>query len=63
MNCVVNADFRGVSRDRFRKCERKDGTPYYEVHYNLNVAFDTAMMRFSCEMDGKELGVVEAKYG
>lgn len=62
VNCVLNADFRGVSEDNFKQCARKDGSLYYEVHYNLNVRFDSAMMRFSSEMNGQEMGAVEAKY-
>ena len=61
-NCVLTADFRGVSPAEFRQSTRKNGTTYYQVHYNLNVTFDSAMMRFSCDMNGKEMGAVEAKY-
>jgi len=61
-NCVLSADFRKVPRQKFKQCTRKDGRKHYEVHYNLNVTFDSAMMRFSCEMGGQEMGAVEAKY-
>jgi hypothetical protein len=62
INCVLRADFRGVPRENFKQCTRKDGQRYYEVHYTLNVTFDSAVMRFSSEMNGKEMGAVEAKY-
>ena len=63
LNCILTADFRGVSPDKLKKCTRRDGRVYYEVHYTLNVTFDSALMRFSCELDGKEMGAVDAKYG
>ena len=65
VNCVLNADFRGVSKDydfrgvsedNFKQRTRKDGSLYYEVHYNSNVTFDSTMIRFTSEMDEKEYG-------
>ena len=51
-----------MSRDKFKRCTRKDGRTYYEVHYNLNVTFDSAIMKFTSEMGGEEMGAVEANY-
>ena len=61
-NCVLTADFRGVPKECFKRCIAKNGRPYYQVHYSLNITFDSAIMRFTSEMNGKEMGVVEAKY-
>lgn len=62
-NCVLTADFRGVSRDKFKKCRRQsDGLAYYAIYFNLIITFDSAVMRFTCEMGGIEMGAVEARY-
>lgn len=61
-NCVLTSDFRGVPFDKFRQLRKNNGEVYYEIHYHLNVVLDGAIMRFSCEVDGQELGAVEAKY-
>lgn len=58
----MRTDFRVLSKDNFKLCTRRDGRKYYEVYYNLNVTPDSAVMRFSSEMNGKEMGAVEAKY-
>lgn len=39
-----------------------DGQVYYDVYYNLTIKFDSAIMRFSSEVGGKEMGSVDAKY-
>lgn len=34
----------------------------YDVHYDLVVKLESALMAFSCEVNGKTLGSVEASY-
>jgi hypothetical protein len=37
-------------------------TSSYDVHYDLVVKLESALMTFSVEVDGKTLGSVEASY-
>ena len=62
VNCVLTADLSGVDRGFFRKKMSLEGGEYYEVHYSLVVTIMPAMMRFSLEVEGKEMGSVEARY-
>ncbi|KAF2712359.1 hypothetical protein K504DRAFT_474745 [Pleomassaria siparia CBS 279.74] len=61
-NCVVKADFRAVDPSHFQSKIDKDGKSYFDVHYELVVKLESALMTFSCQVDGKTLGVVEASY-
>ena len=61
-NCVLTSDLTGVDRSNFKSKIGLDGEPYFEVHYNLVVSMQTAMMKFSLEIDGEEMGSVQAKY-
>lgn len=36
--------------------------PSYEVHYDLVVSLESALMTFSLEIDGQQMGKVEAKF-
>ena len=62
VNCVLTADLSGVDRALFRKKTSLEGKEYFEVHYSLVVTIMPAVMRFSLEVEGKEMGSVEAKY-
>ncbi|KAJ3494688.1 hypothetical protein NLG97_g3918 [Lecanicillium saksenae] len=38
------------------------GKPYWKVHYDLVISFESATMTFSMEIDGETLGSVEARF-
>lgn len=62
-NCTLVSDLRSVSRRTFKKVPLWDGTGYgYEIDYNLVVTTEAAVMKFSLEVDGKEMGSVAAVY-
>ena len=62
-NCTLTADLRFVDRRLFKKVSLWDGTGYgYKVSYNLIVTLAAAVMKFSLEIDGKEMGSVAAVY-
>ncbi|KFY82655.1 hypothetical protein V498_08516 [Pseudogymnoascus sp. VKM F-4517 (FW-2822)] len=61
-NCTVTADFRDVPRDTFQRKTDTSGKFYYDVHYDLVVKLESALMVFACEVNGKTLGSVEASY-
>ncbi|OCL10017.1 actin-like ATPase domain-containing protein [Glonium stellatum] len=62
LNCTVKADLRGVDRSQFRQKRDIYGKTYIDVQYDLVVKLESALMTFSCEVNGKTLGSVEAKY-
>jgi hypothetical protein len=62
INCVLTADLRKVDRKLFKKRAGKDGKTYYDVFYELVVNIQPAIMKFSMEIAGKELGSVDASY-
>jgi len=62
-NCNLTADFRKVPNTQFHSEVDKNGRGYYEVHYDLVVTLKTASMRFSAQIDGRDVGSVDAKYG
>ncbi len=59
---MIKADFKGVPRQNFRRVIGRDGRKRYKVQYNINIRFDSAIMSFLSEIDGKEMGEVEAIY-
>ena len=61
-NCKLTADLSAVNRNHFHSKVAIDGTPYVDVDYDLVVSTKTAMMKFSLEVDGEEMGSVEANY-
>jgi hypothetical protein len=62
-NCKLTADLRNVDRSQFPKKTGADGLQYVLVYYDLVVSIQTgAVMKFSCEIKGKEMGTVIAKY-
>ncbi|KAL8946545.1 MAG: hypothetical protein Q9222_007072 [Ikaeria aurantiellina] len=63
VNCTLTADLRGVDKKHFHsKISTVDGTPYWDVHYDLVVSMKTAIMKFSLEVEGEEMGSIEARY-
>jgi len=61
-NCTVKSDLRGIPRDRFQQRVDKKGKEYYDINFDLVVKLESALMTFSCEVDGKIMGSAEAKY-
>ena len=61
-NCRMTADLTSVGKHHFQKLTALDGTPYYDVHYDLAISTKTAIMKFALEVDGEEMGSVEASY-
>ncbi|RAL62854.1 hypothetical protein DID88_004695 [Monilinia fructigena] len=61
-NCVLNVDLRDVDKGHFRKRLGLDGQGYWDVYYDLVVTIQPAIMKFSLEIRGKEMGFVEANY-
>ncbi|KAL8887793.1 MAG: hypothetical protein Q9215_004678 [Flavoplaca cf. flavocitrina] len=61
-NCKLTADLSAVNRNHFHSKVAIDGTPYVDVDYDLVVSTKTAMMKFSLEVDGEEMGSIEANY-
>lgn len=61
-NCTLIADLRTADRSKFSKSVGKDGVTYYDVHYELAITIQSAVMKFSLEIDSKEIGTVNAKY-
>ena len=62
VNCVLTADLRKVDASKFKDFEGKDGVAYVRVQYDLVVSVASAIMRFSLEIDGEEMGSVAANY-
>ena len=61
-NCVLTSDLTGVDVSHFKTKTTAKGAIYYDVYYNLAVTIEAAVMRFSLEIDGKEIGSVTAAY-
>lgn len=62
LNCTLTCDLSSVDRQYFKKRTGVDGRAYVDVHYDLVVTTKSAMMKFSLEVQGRELGSVEANY-
>ena len=62
VNCVLTADLSSVDRKHLQRVTGQDGNVYYEVHFDLLITIKPAMMKFSLEFKGKEMGTVNAKY-
>ncbi|KAM3086123.1 hypothetical protein ACMFMF_000078 [Clarireedia jacksonii] len=62
VNCVLKADLTSVDRSSFKKNVGLLGETFWDVHYDLVVEMMPAMMRFSLEIKGKEMGSVTTKY-
>ncbi|KAL3954485.1 hypothetical protein ACCO45_010048 [Purpureocillium lilacinum] len=62
INCVLTSDLSSVPDSKFIKRRAPDNQPYFDVCYDLVVTLESAVLKFSLEMDGKAMGTVEAKY-
>lgn len=60
--CTLRADLTAAPRSKFRERVGCDGRSYYDVNYELSLSTAHANFRFSLEMDGKEMGSIEATY-
>lgn len=64
--CTLRADLGGVSRKKIRKKfirrTGSDGKLYYDIHYHLVLSTAHANFKFSLEVDGQEMGSIEASY-
>ncbi|KAL8671694.1 MAG: hypothetical protein Q9168_003816 [Polycauliona sp. 1 TL-2023] len=61
-NCRMTANLTSIGEQHFHRRTGLDGTPYVDVHYDLVISTKTAIMKFSLEVDGKEMGSIEANY-
>ncbi|CCE29463.1 related to hsp70 protein [Claviceps purpurea 20.1] len=61
-NCNVTADLRSVPKDKFARKIDKTGKSYYALNINLVMTFKSAVMTFSMEVDGEEMGSTEVDY-
>jgi hypothetical protein len=62
-NCALVTDLSKYPKSILKEGVTQTGKKYYRVEFDLCMTLDTACMRFSLEIDGKEAGVVEADYG
>ncbi|KAG5935630.1 hypothetical protein E4U59_005507 [Claviceps monticola] len=62
INCHVTADLRGVPKDKFIPRIDKEETIYHVLNINLVMTFKSAVMTFSMEVDGEEMGSTEVDY-
>jgi len=63
INCRVTVDLRNMDHSGWeRKYDAVDGVPYIRVWYDLVVEVDNALMKWSAEVKGKEVGVVDVRY-
>ncbi|KAI9647988.1 hypothetical protein NHQ30_002616 [Ciborinia camelliae] len=61
-NCTLTVDLTGVDRTNFKQNVGMNGKPCWDVHFDLVVTIMPAVMKFSLEIKGKEMGSVVAKY-
>ncbi|KAG5965240.1 hypothetical protein E4U58_002897 [Claviceps cyperi] len=62
VNCHVTADLRGVPKDKFIPRIDKEETIYHVLNINLVMTFKSAVMTFSMEVDGEEMGSTVVDY-
>lgn len=60
--CKFRCDLRHVNKSTFKQGRGVDGNMYFKVEYFLVVCTTAANLKFSLEIDGKEMGGVEATY-
>ncbi|KUJ08980.1 uncharacterized protein LY89DRAFT_701518 [Mollisia scopiformis] len=61
-NCTLTADLRAVPLNTFTRNVGTDGITYHQVHYHLVIKIESAVMKVSLEINGQEMGTVDAKY-
>ena len=62
INCTMKADLSAVDPKHFLHKTDKNGVEYVDIGYDLVMTLESAIMKFSLEIDGKELGSVYAQY-
>ncbi|KAH6884874.1 hypothetical protein B0T10DRAFT_550765 [Thelonectria olida] len=62
VNCILISDLSKVPRSHFKRQIGKDGTPYWDVKFDLVITLECAVMKFGLEIDGESFGWVDAKY-
>ncbi|KAF7859445.1 uncharacterized protein EAF02_010893 [Botrytis sinoallii] len=62
VNCSLQVDLRSVDPKTFREKTDRLGNPCWDVHYKLVVTINSAIMMFSLEYKGKNMGSVKARY-
>ncbi|KAG6088700.1 hypothetical protein E4U15_005345 [Claviceps sp. LM218 group G6] len=61
-NCNVTADLTGVPKHKFHPQRDTRGKLYYTLDITLVVTLKSAVMTFSMEVDGEEMGSAEVDY-
>ena len=61
-NCTLDVDLRDMDRSLLKKSMGVNGKSYYTLYYNIVVTMERAIMKFSVEVDGKEVGSMQARY-
>ncbi|KAG6024259.1 hypothetical protein E4U40_003407 [Claviceps sp. LM458 group G5] len=61
-NCTVTADLRHVAKRNFIPCIDRKGIPFYKLIFSLIMTYKSAVMTFSIEVDGEEMGSTEVDY-
>ncbi|KAI1428888.1 actin-like ATPase domain-containing protein [Xylaria sp. FL1777] len=62
VNCTLKSDLSRVDKDLFREYKGVDGKNYVEINYDLVISTAAANMKFSLELDGKNVGSMDARY-
>lgn len=60
--CELRADLSHVDKSSFEQKKGADGNMYFTVNFDLVVCTATALLKFSLEIDGKEMGAAVATY-
>ncbi|KUI61322.1 hypothetical protein VP1G_08476 [Cytospora mali] len=61
-SCKLVSNLSSVDKSFFTKRIGVDGDPYLDIHYHLVISTAAANMKFSLEIEGTEIGSVEATY-
>ena len=61
-NCTVTTDLSDIDPEMLTVKKGQDGEEYVDIRYKLIVETKDALMRFSVDFMGQEMGSVEAKY-
>ncbi|KAI2626431.1 actin-like ATPase domain-containing protein [Hypoxylon sp. NC1633] len=62
VNCTLVTNVADVDKSLFKLKDGSDGNTYYQIQFDLVISTNAANMRFSLEIDGKEMGCVDARY-
>ncbi|KAH7175320.1 hypothetical protein EDB81DRAFT_769600 [Dactylonectria macrodidyma] len=62
VNCCVTSDLSGIPKSKFETRIDPKGLPYWDIGFDLVITLESAVMKFSLEIDGESFGSVNAKY-